>query len=81
MKDLLYNIVAPIVTSVDDIKIDEKVSPSGERTLYLSVAQSDMGKVIGKRGKVAKALRSLLKAYAIKNEIRVNLEIVEALEA
>lgn len=46
--------------------------------IILRVDQNDMGKIIGKQGKIAKSIRSILKAISLKEDIKVNLEIEEA---
>ena len=64
---------------VDDPNSVQVTSQRGEDELniYLTVADNDMGKVIGKQGRIAKAIRSILKATSLKENIRVNLEIEE----
>ena len=64
---------------VDDPNSVQVTSQRGEDELniYLTVAEKDMGKVIGKQGRIAKAIRSILKATSLKENIRVNLEIEE----
>ncbi|WP_019132525.1 KH domain-containing protein [Peptoniphilus obesi] len=46
--------------------------------IILRVDQNDMGKIIGKQGRIAKSIRSILKAISLKEDIKVNLEIEEA---
>ena len=61
MKDMLINIAKAIVDNPDEVVVAER--DDGELThLELSVAPGDMGKVIGKQGKIAKAIRTLIKA-------------------
>jgi predicted RNA-binding protein YlqC (UPF0109 family) len=75
MKDLLHTIVKPLVTNPDAIVIHE--SDQGN-TVYLeiSVDQSDMGKVIGRQGRRAQAIRSVMKARATLLGKRVVVDIV-----
>lgn len=70
----IYSTVIHIVDYPDDVRIREQ---QGEQTLVimLSVARSDIGKVIGKKGKMADALRTILMAVATKNGLRAVLEI------
>ena len=75
MKDLLYYIVANLVDCPDEIQIDE-IEKESETVLELRVAKDDMGKVIGRQGKIAKSIRSIIKAAAIRENIRVNVDIV-----
>lgn len=77
MKDLLKHLIKSIVNNPDQVKINEE-KEEGFVNLKLSVAQEDMGKVIGKRGKIIKAIRTLLKIPAIKQGARVNVELEEA---
>ena len=76
MKDLMIEIVQALVDQPDQVAITEI---AGEHTvvLELSVAKSDMGKVIGKKGRNALALRTILSAAGGKTRKRYVLEIVE----
>ncbi|MBE6688952.1 MAG: KH domain-containing protein [Ruminococcaceae bacterium] len=66
MKDMLVDIAKAIVDHPDEVVVE--VRDDGEMThLELSVAPSDMGKVIGKQGKIAKAIRTLIKAASAKD--------------
>ncbi len=77
MKELVRFLVAALVDHTDDIELYEV---EGGRTtiLELKVHPDDLGKVIGRQGKTANALRTLLKAYASRDRKRVMLEIIEA---
>ena len=76
MKDLISDIVKALVDQPDQVKVSEI---EGEHTviLELSVAKSDMGMVIGKQGRNALALRTILSAAAGKASKRYVLEIIE----
>ncbi len=75
MKELLEFIVKSLVSCPDDVVIDETVN--GDIYTYeIRVNEADMGKVIGKQGKIAKAIRSLMKAAAAKRNLKVNVDIV-----
>ncbi len=76
MKEMLEILVKSLVDNTDKIEITEKES-ANEVTLELRVDPSDMGKVIGKQGRIAKAIRVLMKAYATKAGKRVNVEILD----
>lgn len=78
MKELLEKTVKSFVDNPADVKVSESVSPDGVKLLSLSVNPMDMGKVIGKSGKIAKALRLMLRIPALKKGERVNLEIIES---
>jgi predicted RNA-binding protein YlqC (UPF0109 family) len=75
MKDLLEYIVKSIVAEPDAVKISEENSEEG-LLIKLEVAPDDKGRVIGRQGRVAQALRTLLRVKAAKDNIRVRLEIV-----
>lgn len=76
MKELIEMIAKALVDSPDDVVVSEVV---GEQTtvLELKVAQSDLGKVIGKQGRTARAIRTLLGAAGMKLRKRFVLEILE----
>lgn len=76
MKDFLEIMVKHLVDKPDEVKVNEI---DGERTVVyeLRVGQGDMGKVIGKHGKTAKSIRTLLTAAAAKAGKRAVLEILE----
>ncbi len=76
MKEMLEILVRSLVDNVDKIEITEN-GDDKDLTLELRVDPSDMGKVIGKQGKIARAIRTLMKAYATKEGKRVNVEIVD----
>lgn len=76
MKALLEHMVNELVDNPDQIKIDEM---SGDKvtTLELRVAPDDLGKVIGRRGRTAGAMRLILSAAATKQQKRAVLEILD----
>ena len=76
MKELVEKIAKALVDNPDEVKVTEI---EGERTsvIELSVAKEDMGKVIGKHGRTAIAIRTILSAAATKNKKRAVLEIIE----
>ena len=70
MKQLLIDIVKPIVDNPDEVVVVERTS--GDMTvLELTVAKSDIGKVIGRGGKIAKSIRNVVRAAAAKENKRV----------
>ncbi len=77
MKELLTTIVLPLVEKPEEVEITETEKEDGEILLSLKVASSDMGKVIGRQGRIAKAIRTVMKAYANKENKKVAVEIVE----
>jgi len=76
MKELLESIVRALVDNPEDILVNEV---EGEKSLILElrVASDDMGKVIGKQGRIAKAIRTVMKAAAVKENKRVVVEIIQ----
>ena len=76
MKELLEQIAKSLVDNPEDVSVNEV---EGEQSLILElrVSEDDMGKVIGKQGRIAKAIRVVMKAAAIKDNKRVVVEIVQ----
>ena len=76
MKDLIVMMVKALVDKPEEVSVQELV---GEKTTVfeLRVAKEDLGKVIGKQGKTARAMRTILNATATKLKKRAVLEIVE----
>lgn len=77
MKELLKTIVLPLVENPSEVEISETEKEDGEILLSLKVASDDMGKVIGRQGRIAKAIRTVMKAAANKDGKKVAVEIVE----
>ncbi len=75
MKELVEYIAKSIVNAPDDVVVTEEETQEGT-TLKLQVADDDKGRVIGKQGRIAEAIRSLIRVKAAKAGTRVNLEIV-----
>ena len=76
MKDVLELVIKNLVENQDEVSINEK--NDGKTILYeVKVAGSDMGKVIGKQGKMAKAIRTLMKSVAGKEHKKVNIEFLD----
>ena len=69
-------VVKSIVDYPDDVKTDRRIDPMGV-LIELTINPQDMGKVIGKQGQTAKALRTLLRVLGAKMNARLNLKIVE----
>ena len=75
MKELVEVIAKALVDNPDEVMVTEK--EEGRNVIIeLHVAQSDMGKVIGKQGRIAKAIRSVVKAASSKDNKKVDVEIV-----
>ena len=76
MKDLLYTIVAGLVEDKSAIQITEDApDEEGVVVFHLTVAPDDMGRVIGKQGRIAKALRTIMRAGAAKKDMKVSVSI------
>lgn len=75
-KEFLEMLIKALVDNPNDVVIDRTVDEMGV-LLTLSVNQSDMGKIIGRSGNTAKAIRTLLRVVGMKNNARVNLKINE----
>jgi predicted RNA-binding protein YlqC (UPF0109 family) len=75
-KAFLEYIVKALVDNPNDVKIDRTVDEMGV-LITMTVNASDMGKIIGRQGNTAKAIRTLLRVIGMKNNARVNLKINE----
>lgn len=75
-QEFLEYLVKSLVDEPDKVHVDRKVDEMGV-LLTLKVSPEDMGKIIGRNGNTAKAIRSLLRIVGIKNNARVNLKIEE----
>ena len=75
MKDLVEYIAKSIVNSPDDVQVTEEEDEQGIM-LKLQVADDDKGRVIGKQGRIAEAMRTLIRVKAAKAGTRATLEIV-----
>ena len=75
MKELVEYIARSIASQPDDVKVTEETT-NGRVVLRLEVAPEDKGKVIGRQGKVAQSMRTLLRVAAVKQGTRAILEIV-----
>lgn len=75
-QEFLEYVVRALVDKSEDVKVVRTVDEMGV-LLTLSVDQEDMGKIIGRQGNTAKAIRTLLRVVGMKNNARVNLKINE----
>lgn len=76
MKDTLELIIKNLVTNPEAVSINEV---TGEKSIVLEVKvdNADMGKVIGKQGRIAKAIREIVRAVAAKEQKRVTVEFID----
>ena len=75
MLALVEHLAKSLVDQPEAVKVTQ-VENGKEITIHLTVAQEDMGKVIGKQGRIAKAIRTVVKAAAVKADKRVTVEIM-----
>lgn len=76
MKEILETIIKNLVEDKDSVEINELENEKGI-TLEVKVSDKDMGKVIGKEGKIAKAIRTIMKSVAGKERKKVTIEFVD----
>ena len=76
MKALLELIARSLVDTPDEVVVEE-VDEDGTLVLELTVAREDLGKVIGKQGKTARSIRTILASAGAKTDRRIELEILE----
>ncbi len=77
MKELLEFLARALVENPDEVVVSEFEEGDGDVVLELEVAEDDLGRVIGRGGRVANALRSVVKAAATHEEKRVMVEILD----
>lgn len=76
MKELLAYIARNLVDNPDAVSVTE-VQSAGETVLELRVAPEDMGKVIGRQGRIAKEIRTVVRSVAQRSNTRVSVEIMD----
>lgn len=76
MKELLLYIARNLVDNPDVVTVTE-VQGDQEMRLELHVASDDMGKVIGRQGRIAKEIRTVIRSYAQKTGVKVSVDIVD----
>ncbi|MCL2564158.1 MAG: KH domain-containing protein [Oscillospiraceae bacterium] len=76
MKDLLIYIAQNLVDNPDSVTVTE-LEKDGETVFELRVAEGDMGKVIGRQGRIAKEIRALMKSVAQRHGKRISVDIVD----
>lgn len=76
MKDLLISITQGLVDYPDKVSVDvDEINEEGVTVYHLHVAEEDMGRVIGKQGRIAKAIRVVMRAAATRNDQKISVEI------
>jgi predicted RNA-binding protein YlqC (UPF0109 family) len=74
---LVRTLVEPIVENKDDLEINETVSDNGDILVEIRVNEEDTGKVIGRQGRVIKAIRTLARAAAMRADQHVDVELID----
>ena len=77
MEDLLEYLARALVEDPDEVSVESFVDEDGMTVLELSVAEDDMGKVIGKGGRTVNSLRAVMRACAMRRGDRVIVDIVD----
>ena len=80
MKDTLHFIVSSIVENADAVMIEEN-EEEGYTNFTITVAPEDMGKIIGKEGKVIRSIRNSMKVKAMKHDLRIKVSLAEVPQA
>ena len=75
MQELLKAIASGLVERPEEVSVTCEENESGVTVYHLHVAEDDMGRVIGKQGRIAKAIRVVMRAAATRNDMRVMVEI------
>ncbi|MBE6779913.1 MAG: KH domain-containing protein [Clostridia bacterium] len=76
MEELLVSIASGLVQNPEAVKVTvDQPNENGVTVLHLSVAEGDMGRVIGKQGRIAKAIRTVMRAAANKADMNIAVEI------
>lgn len=76
MEELLVSIVKGLVDNPNEVSVDiDDANEEGVVVYHLHVAQGDMGRVIGKQGRIAKAIRVVMRAAATRNDAKISVEI------
>ena len=76
MKELLLYIARSLVSRPDRVSVTQS-GPEDDLTLELRVAPEDMGKVIGRGGRIAKEIRTVVRSYAQRKGVKVSVDIVD----
>ena len=76
MKDLLMSITKGLVDNPDKVSVDvDEINEEGVIVYHLHVSEDDMGRVIGKQGRIAKAIRVVMRAAATRTDEKISVEI------
>ena len=76
MEELLITIAQGLVESPEEVRVDtDEPTEDGTVVYHLHVAENDMGRIIGKQGRIAKAIRTIARASAVRSEAKIMVEI------
>jgi hypothetical protein len=76
LEELLISITKGLVDNPNEVSVDiDEPNEEGVTVYHLHVAEGDMGRVIGKQGRIAKAIRVVMRAAATRNDARISVEI------
>ncbi len=76
MKDILQTIILNLVENKEEVQVNENINEDIV-TFEVKVSKEDMGKVIGKQGRIAKAIRTVMKSVAAKENKKVSVDFIE----
>lgn len=76
MRELVEYLAKSLASYPDEVVVTEDTESEGHITIRLEVHSDDKGKIIGRQGRVAQAMRTLLRVAAVKQDVRVTLEII-----
>jgi hypothetical protein len=77
MKELIEMVAKILVENPDAVQIEEKQGEDGVTVYELRVSESDLGRVIGREGRIAKALRTIIRSAAARKGLKATLEIID----
>ncbi len=77
MKELVEIIAKELVDKPEGVVVNENIDEDGTINISLKVEKDELGKVIGKKGRIAKSIRTIVKSVAISKNLKVNIDIVE----
>lgn len=76
MQDTIAYIIKNIVTVPDEVQVEESVDETGTTTYSITVNPVDVGRIIGKEGKVIKAIRTIMRVIAIQKGVHIRISVV-----
>lgn len=76
-KDLLEYVVKNLVTNPDKVVVSEEQKEDSKLVLHLSVDSTDMGRIIGKEGRIIRSIREIINSYGMKNSQKVLVDVEE----